>query len=217
MKHLIFKLTVLFLVVTGLIPVASCQDTGNITLPTPDQSGGKPLMQCLMERQSNREFSSKELTLQELSNLLWAAYGINRLDEGKHTTPTSMNTQNMEVYVVMPAGIYKYEEKENNLKLIASGNFMKLTGKQDFVENAALNVVIVSDFEKLGNKMSDIDKNLNSGIHAGAIMQNIYLYCASTGLNTVTRRYFEPVELGKVMKLGEKQIIMLCQTVGHKK
>jgi len=216
MKHLLFKAVLLSSLFIGISLNAFCQNSGDIQLPDPYQSGGKPLMQCLKDRHSSREFSKDALSLQELSNLLWAANGINRPESGKLTAPTAMNKQNMEVYVVLPEGIYFYEAKSYQLKLIASGNFMKLTGKQGFVDNAALNVVIVSDLDKLGNSDSE-EKTLYSGIHAGAIVQNIYLYCASSDLNTVTRRWFDADGLKKAMNLPDAKSIILCQTVGKMK
>lgn len=216
MKLLFSTLIIPIFFIFALTTLAPAQNSGDIQLPNPDQSGGKPLLQCLKDRHSSREFLKDELSLQELSNLLWAANGINRPESGKLTAPTAMNKQNMEVYVVLPSAIYFYEAKTYQLKLIASGNFMKLTGKQGFVDNAALNVVIVSDLEKLGNSDSE-EKTLYSGIHAGAIVQNIYLFCASTELNTVTRRWFEADELKKAMNLPDTKTIILCQTVGKMK
>lgn len=92
---------------------------------------------------------------------------------------------------------------------------MKFTGKQDFVEKAALNLVFVSDFSKMG-KLKQEDKMLYAGIHAGSVTQNVYLYCASVGLNTVTRRAIDIEKLSAVMELTTDQVIILSQTVGHK-
>lgn len=204
------------MLMTFMTPVTIAQNIyeTDITLPAPDKIGGKPLMQCLSERSSSRDFSSKELTLQEISNLLWAANGINRADAGKHTAPTAMNYQNMELYVILPKGIYLYDDKSNALKLINSGNFMKSAGKQDFVEKAPLNVIVVADMSKLGEYNAE-QKMLYSGVHAGAIIQNIYLYCASTGLHTVVRAWFEQEELSSVLKLNADKRVILAQTVGY--
>lgn len=186
----------------------------DIALPQPVTTGGKPLMDCLRERKSSREFSSTEITWQEISNLLWAANGINRQKEHKHTAPTSMNRQNMEVYVIIPSGVYLYDDTSNFLRLVNPGNHMKAAGKQDFVEKAGMNIVIVSDMKKLGDH--PIENNLlDSGIHAGAIIQNIYLYCASAGFNCVVRAWFDPQELSSALKLPEYKRIILAQTVGY--
>jgi SagB-type dehydrogenase family enzyme len=145
---------------------------------------------------------------------LWAADGINRPESGKRTAPTAMNWQDLDVYVVIPSGIFLYMPKEEKLKLIKSGNYMKDCGKQDFVDDAALNLVFVSDLSKMKGAKNE-DKMLYAGIHAGAVSQNVYLYCASAGLNTVTRRYMDIEKLSKIMELPVDQVIILSQTVGY--
>lgn len=191
------------------------QSEADIKLPAANKTGGKPLMQALNERSSAREFSDKELTLQELSDLLWAADGINRPELGKRTAPTAMNWQDLDIYVVLRSGIYLYAPKEHTLILKKAGNFMKTTGKQPFVENAALNLIFVSDFNKM--KTDNIeDKQVYAGIHAGCIIQNVYLYCASVGLNTVTRRFIPFEDLKKAMGLADNEHIIMSQTVGYK-
>lgn len=192
------------------------QDAKDINLPSPVKTGGKPLMEALNARQSAREFSAKELSMQMLSDLLWAADGINRPDVDKRTAPTAMNWQDMEVYVILRSGIYKYMAKENNLKLIKTGNYMKNAGKQDYVEKAALNLVFVSNTSKMAKATTNDDKILFAGIHTGCIVQNVYLYCASVGLNTVTRRNIDLVELKKTMELSAEYMIVTSQTIGFK-
>jgi len=206
------------LIVMSLLLLSSnlySQNCDDIILPIPNMSGGKPLMVALKERESNRKFSSKEIPLQMLSDMLWATNGINRPDKDKKTAPTAMNWQDLEVYVIMPQGIYHYLAKENILKCIKTGNFMKESGKQDFVDEAALNIVFVSDLSKMG-PVSKEDKYLYAGIHAGATMQNLYLYCASVGLNTVTRHWFDLKKMTEIMELKENELIVLIQTVGYK-
>ena len=191
------------------------QDTKDIQLLTPVKIGGKPLMNALNDRSSSREFSATELSLQQLSDLLWAADGINRPESNKRTAPSAMNIQEMKVYVILHSGIYEYMPKENVLKLHKAGNFMKLAGKQEYVENAALNLVFVSDTSLMKNSTEN-DKILFAGVHTGCITQNVYLYCVSAGLNTVTRRFIDIPELKKIMGLSEKEMIVLSQTVGFK-
>lgn len=186
-----------------------------ITLPQPDKAGGKTLMFSLSQRKSSREFSSKELPLQEISNILWAANGINREEAGKHTAPTANNRQNMEIYLFLPTGVYLYNDKNHVLSLINSGNHMKSAGSQDFVVTAAMNIMIVSDMSKLGDS-SDENKLIYAGIHAGAIMQNLYLYCASAELNTVARRYFDEKLVSEVLKLSSEKKPIISQTIGYK-
>lgn len=208
------KILFFILVMTLVINVFS-QENKDIKLPAAVKTGGKPLMEALNKRSSERVFSAKELSLQQLSDLLWAADGINRPETGKRTAPTAMNWQDMEIYVILKAGIYKYNPKEHLLENIKTGNFMKYAGKQDFVENAALNLIMVSDTSKLKNAANE-DRLLYAGIHAGAIVQNIYLYCASNELNTVCRRYVDIPELAKIIGLPQNKIVVITQTVGHK-
>lgn len=190
------------------------QGTSIIQLPAPDRAGGKALMACLNVRKSSREFSSKEIPMQELSNILWAANGINREKDGKHTAPTAMNRQNMEVYVMLPDGIFFYNDLNNTLDLIQDGNHMKSAGMQDFVAKSMLNIIIVSDMNKLGDGAAE-KKLVYAGVHAGAIMQNIYLYCASADLHTVVRASFDQKVLAELLKLPENKQIILAQTVGY--
>lgn len=208
----IFPAFILALMVgTGI----QAQPGGDIVLPEPDKTGGLPLMQALALRKSSREFTSRELPLQMLSDLLWATNGLNRPAEGKHTAPTARNFQDTEVYVILHDGLYIYEADANRLKLLKAGDFMKYSGKQDFVAEAALNLVFISDFSKLGD-LPEADKLLYAGIHAGCMAQNTYLYCASAGLNTVTRRYMDIEKLSAVMELPPDRRIILAQTVGYR-
>jgi SagB-type dehydrogenase family enzyme len=215
MQKCLFYLIIAMLAILLPLTDLTAQDAKDIVLPSPSKTGGLPLMDALNARSSCREFSSKELSQQELSDLLWAADGINRPESGKRTAPTAMNWQDLDIYVVLPAGIYLYLPKENILKLKKSGNYMVNTGKQDFVGNAALNLVFVSDLSKMVNAKNE-DKILYAGIHAGAVTQNVYLYCASVGLNTVTRRSIDIEKLTAILELSKAQMIVLAQTVGYK-
>lgn len=189
------------------------QELDTLLLPLPDKTGGKPLMQALNERHSSRQFSSQELSLTQLSNLLWAANGINRPESGKRTAPTARNFQDMDVFVIMAKGIYRYEATKHVLLGIHQGDYRKVTGTQDFVQNAALNLVLVSDLAKMKDTNEETSM-LYAGIHAGCIIQNIYLHCASEGLNTVTRASFDNQMLAKLLNLTGKQKVVMAQTVG---
>lgn len=181
----------------------SAQD---VKLPAPDKEGGKPLMQALSMRQSSRNFIGKELSLRQLSNLLWAANGFNRRD--KRTAPTANNRQELELYVVLPEGIYFYDAKNHLLKLVKKGDYRKDTGLQDFVAVAALNIVFVSDSEKASSEKY-------AYVNCGYVSQNIYLYCASEGLSTVARGSFEPERLRSLLPIKPTQQILLTQSVGY--
>lgn len=195
---------------------AGVQNNKVIKLPAPETEGGKPLMQCLKLRQSSREFSPEKLPLQVLSNLLWAAYGINRPESGKRTAPSAVNWQNIDLYVATADGLFLYEAKEHALVQVLDQDLRALTGTQDFVKTAPVNLIYVGDYARIP-RGTDEDKRFYSGAHAGFISQNVYLFCASEGLATVVRASINREELAKAMKLRPEQHIMLAQTVGYPK
>jgi nitroreductase len=185
----------------------------DIELPAPDKTGGKPLMQTLAARKSSRTFMDKELSLQTLSSLLWAADGINRAD-GRKTAPTGMNVQDTDVYAMLKAGIYKYDAKANKLILVVSGDHRELAGRQPYPRTAPLNLFFIHDKAR-AMKGTGPTMDVAAGIHVGAIMQNVYLFCASEGLGCVARMSIDTAELGKLMKLPEGQSILLGETIGY--
>ncbi|MGD0059248.1 MAG: SagB/ThcOx family dehydrogenase [Verrucomicrobiia bacterium] len=191
-------------------------DLKSIQLPPPQTEIGKPLMQVLQQRQSSRSFDSKPLPRQELSNLLWAADGINRPDSGKRTAPSAMNWQEVDIYVALPEALYLYEAKTHTLVPVVGKDLRDATGKQSFVKDAPLNLVYVVDFARIQNASED-DKRLYSAADVGFIAQNVYLYCASQGLAVVVRGSVDRTMLSPSMKLRSDQRIVLAQTVGYPK
>ncbi len=187
-----------------------------IKLPPPDMEGGMPLMKALKERKTSREFSDKKLTDKQLSNLLWAAFGINRQDSGKRTAPSAMNGQEIAVYVALPEGLYLYEAKEHDLKLIVEKDIRAATGMQKQAGESPVSLIYVADFGqmKMGAKE---DKIMYSAADTGFISQNVYLYCASEGLATYVRGAIDRTALAKEMKLSKGQNIILAQSVGYPK
>jgi SagB-type dehydrogenase family enzyme len=190
------------------------QELKDITLPAPRMEGGKPLMQALKERQSSRAFSDRELSLQVMSDLLWAAAGINRPDAGKRTAPSARNWQEIDVYAVMKDGVYLYDAKANTLKAVAPGDLRKSTGMQDFVAVAPLNLVYVADVTKMADSRPE-DRALYSSADAGFIAENVYLFCASEGLATVVRGSVDRDALAAALKFPETKKVILAQTVGY--
>ena len=186
-----------------------------IKLPKPQMTGGMPLMEALKARQTQREYSSEKLSERMLSNLLWAAFGINRPDSGKRTAPTARNMQEIDIYVAIADGLYLYDAKENALVPILSEDIREATGPQPFVKDAPVNLVFVADFAKM--RGSEEEKVFYSATDTGFISQNVYLFCASEGLATVVRGYVEKDKLAKVMKLRDDKKIILAQTVGYPK
>lgn len=181
----------------------SAQD---IKLPQPQKTGGMPLMDALNNRSSSRDFSSEDLDSQTLSNLLWAAWGVNR-EDGRRTAPSASNKQEIDLYVSMKSGVYKYNAQENTLEQVSDKDVRKDMGKQAFVGDAPVNIIFVADETKKGAKEVD----------SGFISQNIYLYCTSEGLATVVRLMYNAEVVSKALNLTETQVPVLTQTVGKKK
>jgi len=193
---------------------AMAQEGAQIALPAPRMEGGMPLMQALKERQSTRSFSDRKLPDQVLSDLLWAAAGINRPDTGKRTAPSAMNWQEIEVYAVLDGGAYLYDAKANLLKSVAGGDLRKLAGMQDFVSTAPLNLIYVADTTRM-SRAGEEDRSLYAGADTGFISENVYLFCASEGLATVVRGSVDRRALAEALKLPANKRIMLAQTVGY--
>ena len=173
---------------------------GNIALPAPETTGGKPLMQALAERKTEREFADKPVSAKDLSNILWAAYGFNR--PGKRTIPTARNEQGLDVYVLTKDGAFLYNAKDNVLEQVVTRDLREFLGPQDFARKAPLTLLFV---EK---------PNKYAGVHAGSAYQNVGLYCASAGLSNVVRGMYDAEGLAKALNLGDKAVT-ITQTVGY--
>jgi len=191
----------------------AAEDLKPVKLPAPQTDGGRPLMQVLKDRKSTREFGPAKLSPQTLSNLLWAAFGINRPD-GRRTAPSAMNWQEVGIYVATPEGVYIYDAKDNALNPVLAGDFRAATGTQSFVKDAAVNLVYVSDLSKTDNAAST-EAEMYTAADVGFIAQNVYLYCASEGLVTVVRASIDTPALAKTLKLQPQQKIILAQSVGY--
>lgn len=205
--------TVAILLVFAL-GVPAAQETKQIKLPEPRTQGGMPLMEALKARKSTRSFSDKDIPLDILSDLLWAAYGINRPEEGKRTAPSARNWQEFDIYVAMKQGLYVYNAKANTLDLVIAKDIRELTGTQPFVAKAPINLIFIADFDRMG-KASEEDKKFNAAADCGFISQNVYLFCASAGLATVVRGSIDRDRLAKEINLRPSQRIILAQTVGY--
>ena len=191
------------------------QDLKTIPLPEPQTDTGKTIMQSLKLRQSSRNFDTAPLPLQELSNILWAADGINRPESGKRTSPSAHNWQEIDIYVVMKEGAFIYNAKENSLIQITPEDIRALCGVQGFVATAPLNLVYVSDFSRIKSNDDDNTKLMWTSAAAGFCIQNVYLYCASQNLAAVVRGMIDKPKLAAALKLKNDQKIILSQTVGY--
>ncbi len=215
MKKRLFIIAVLLLTILLMYPaILFAQDLKPIKLLDPQLDGGRPLMQVLKDRKSSREYSSEKLPLQILSNLLWAAWGVNRTDSGLRTAPSASNMQEIDIYVATADGVYLYNAQKHMLEPVLGEDIRAATGKQDFVRDAAVNLIFVADYSKMG-RGSEENKRYMSGADTGFISQNVYLYCASEGLATVVRGMVDGPALEKIMKLRPDQKVVFGQSVGY--
>ena len=182
-------------------------------LPPPRKESGRPLMQALQARRSIREYSQRPLSAQVLSDLLWAAYGVNR-PSGDRTAPYWRHIMVLDIYASMSDGVWFYEPRQHALHLRISTDIRAQTGIQDFVATAPLNLVYVVH----GERMTDIsteERRLYGSVDAAFAGQNVYLYCASEGLATVFRGAVDYRKLGRAMQLPDGQFVAFAQTVGY--
>jgi SagB-type dehydrogenase family enzyme len=187
-----------------------------IKLPAPAMDGGMPLMEALKARASSRAFSAKPLPLQVLSDLLWAANGVNRTDSGKRTAPSAMNWQEIDVYIVAAGGVFLYEPQTHELTRVSTNDVRAASGMQPFVKDAPINLVYVADLSRIKTPHMDIREDMGA-VDAAFISENVYLFCASEKLATVVRGSVDKTKLAAMMSLRPDQKIVLAQTVGYGK
>ena len=218
MKHL----TILAAASLALLAAFTCpaQDAAakidpkaeTVALPAPAKTGGMPLMQALAERKTIRDYKPAELDAATISEILYAANGVNRPD-GKRTIPTAMNKQDLEVYVALPGAVYHYDAKANKLVRIEAGDFRAdLITRKDLAANSACILVYAADTTK--NRSPETKY---SAIHVGEASQDVYLYAASKGLGTVSLGMYDEAAVRKVFKLDAKMNVILAQAVGFPK
>jgi nitroreductase len=197
----------------GLLLPAFGQDLKAIQLPEPKLDPSKSLAQALKERKTSRDYATGNLSEQTLANLLWAAWGINRPESGRRTAPTALNWQEIDVYVATPTAMYLYDPKANSLVPVVSGDIRSQTYTQPVFKDAPVDLVYVSDLAKMGEGEEPV-KTILTAMDTGFVAQNVYLYCASEGLNTGFRVTLDKEKLGKTLKLRPTQKIMGAQSVG---
>ncbi|MFP4619793.1 MAG: SagB/ThcOx family dehydrogenase [Bacteroidales bacterium] len=206
-------ISTLFLLTLGLTQIQA-QEINQ--LPDPQKTGGKRLMKALDQRQSSRTFANKKMSDQMLSSLLWAAFGINRPESGKRTAPSAHNVQDIQIYVATQEGAFLYLPEKHALKRITGKDVRDVTGLQDFVEEASVNLVYVSDFSKYSDGSDQQHKEAASA-HCGFIGQNVYLFAASEGLNCVFRGSVDKELITKTLNLNENQHVVYSQSIGFSK
>ena len=184
-----------------------------IELPPARKNGGMPLISALQARHSTREFSDQSLSKQALSDLLWAAFGINR-PNGDRTAPYWRHVMVIDVYLAMQDGVWLYQPIPHILQLHLPGDIRRQTGYQDFVATGPLNLIYVAH----GERMTDVspeDRRLYASVDAGFIGQNVYLFCASEELATVFRGAVNYTKLARTLRLPDQQFVTFAQTVGY--
>ena len=187
--------------------------TETILLPEPIIPATVTLAQALRMRRSTRSFRTDALSLATLSALLWAGFGVNRHESDGRTAPSAHNWQEIDVYAVLPQGAYRYDARNHRLLLVKPQDLRALTGKQDFVDHAPLNLVYVADFARMADARPE-DREFLVGADAGCIAQNVYLYCAAVGLATVVRGLVDRRQLALALGLPIRQRVTLAQSVG---
>ncbi len=189
-----------------------------IELPKPRVEGGRPLMEVLKERKSSRSYRDEKIPMQVLSDMLWAAWGVNRPEEGRRTAPSARNNQEIDIYVLIPEGVYLYDAKDHILRPVVAQDIREMASRNNPrpLDIAPVVLLYVADFARIA-RSTDEQKVLFSAADAGFISQNVYLYCASERLATVVRAILDRPELSKVMKLRPEQKIILAQSVGYPK
>lgn len=199
------------------ISVATFAADKVIRLPKPNLNRNSEVMEAFANRHSTREYAAKALTLNDLSDLLWAANGINRPEEGKRTAPSAMNKQDVDVCVVLPEGTYLYDAKAHQLNLVAEGDHRgAVAGGQAFVKSAPVSLLLVSDLSRLGDA-KNTHTQLMGAVDAGIVSQNISIFCSAAKLATVPRASMDTAKLKSVLKLTDTQLPLMNHPVGYHK
>ena len=177
MKRISILLTIIL--ITSNITMA--QKT--IKLPPVDKAMPVTLMQALDQRHTGRDYKDQEISIEHLSNLLWCANGVNR-EDGKRTAPSARNCQEIDIYALTAEGIYLYLPEKHMLEQVKAGDFRAQIGMQPFTHTAPLLLVYVANYDRMKD-MDDNARNLYGATDCGNVCQNVYLYCAAAGLETV--------------------------------
>ncbi len=219
MKRIICALAILGLFVLMNPYLSSAQEGEVIKLPPPQKEGGMPLMKALSLRKSTRgNFGpDTKLSMQQISNLLWAANGVNR-DGGYRTAPSAIDWRNIDIYITTADGLFLYDAEKNILKVLGKEDVRAVAGRQDFVKTAPLNLIYVADLAKAtfpGAKEPAPTAEMWSFAGVGFVAQNVYLFCASENLACIVRAMADAEAIAKTLKLRPDQKFILAQTVAH--
>jgi hypothetical protein len=207
------------------LPLPELQDLQPIILPKPEKDGGKSVLASLLERKTTRTISSKELPVQVISNLLWAGFGVNRDTAGfgkkGRTAPSASNSQEIDLYVALPGGVYIYDAVSHRLLPVAEGDFRARSGRRS-AATAPMNIFYIADLSRYDLGPTQPDREIGDPevqksyyyTDTGFIAQNIYLYAASFGLAA----WFHNCDKENTVKefnLKSTQSVLFAQTVGY--
>lgn len=204
MKNLMTIFAILLITVSGL----SAQD---IQLNPPDLSN--PVLKALQDRQSTRSFASTDIPVEELSNILWAGFGINRPESGKRTAPSAFNAQDIDIYVLMESGCYLYDASAQVLRKVQDKDLRPLVALQEYAENVPVHLLFVSNFSKLERTGDRAEVYAMSS--AALIAENVFVYCSSIGMGCIIRANMKAEEIHKELGLTENQHVILSEAIGY--
>ena len=198
------------MLLAAAIAAANINAGETLTLPAPEKDSGVTVMQALKARPSDREFSEREIPMEMLSGVLWAANGFNRPD--KRTNATGMNKQTIAIYAIMKSGAYRYDAKANALVKVCGEDLRAaVAGRQPFAAKAPVSLLIAAD---VSDPVYKAPWNTLTHYDAGIVSGNIYLYCAANGLATVCRGTMDRDALKKALRLPAHTILHLNHPVG---
>lgn len=203
------------LLILGAIAFSSLSlmaENSDIALPAPDMTAGTGMMEAFAQRKSIRKFADRELSLQDMGNLLWAAMGQNRPD-GRLTAPSCRNFQEIRLFVFGRKGVSEYLPATHSLRHVVDGDYRNLVAAgQDFVNDAPFSLVMIADMTKFGN----VDERaiMMASVDAGIVSENISLACAGLGLATVPRATMKSAEIISLLGLADNHIAIMNNPVG---
>lgn len=187
-----------------------------IKLLKPNTKGGKPLMKLVSSRRSDRNFADKDLSLRQISEIVWVANGINRAD-GKRTIPSAMGIYPLDLYVFTKNAVYLYSPEEHILIPVLKGDHRESTGCQVFVKEAPINLVFIADLSRYEGKVKRTKEAFyhSASLDVGHATQNVYLYAAQEKLKAVVRAMADEKKLIKLLNLDENHRFIIAQTIGY--
>jgi len=211
MKKTLFQIWLIILTSSVI-----AQSTTTLQLNPPDTDRGLPVMEALTLRASASDWDSTKLDLQDLSDLLWAANGINRPESGKRTAPSALNAQDIDIYVCMKSGIYLYDAKNHLLEMVVTNDHRSaVAGRQQEVTIAPVHCILVSDISRFRVEEDSV-KLFLAAADAGIVSQNISIFCASVGLATRPRAAMDQQKLREILMLTDSQHLLLNHPVSYK-